>query len=228
MSRDRYRAWEWETRSGMQLRLAGDQPREEYLADRRHRGAWIVDQLGLTQRSSVLEIGSGEGVMAAALASKVRQMCCADVSTSFLDKARETCWGLNNVTFRLIEDDYLETLQENSFDAGYSLNVFIHLDAYEIFLYLRQIARLLRPGGRFTFNVLEPGEVTWPYFHGDLARYRRAELSEAKGMLTWHDRRSILGLASEAGLCAGPDDILDEGGVVYLTVQRPGRVGGRP
>jgi ubiquinone/menaquinone biosynthesis C-methylase UbiE len=221
MSRERYLAWEWDTHEGMQLRLAGEQPRSAYLSDREYRADWVAGQLALTAEHSVFEVGSGEGVMAAALAPRVREVCCADVSKSFLDHARVTCRDLSNVSYYLIDDDYLEKLPEDSFDAGYSLNVFIHLDAYEIFLYLRQIARLLRPGGQFVFNFLELGEVTWPFFRGDLARYRQAQAAEAKGMLTWHHRETITALAAEAGLVPHREDLLYEDGVVYLTCHRP-------
>jgi ubiquinone/menaquinone biosynthesis C-methylase UbiE len=220
MSRDRYLAWEWDTAEGMQIRVAGNQPRNDYLADRTYRSQWIAEALALGPESSILEIGSGEGVMASLLASRVRDLCCADVSKSFLDCARETCRQLPNVTFHLIDDDYLESLPTGSFDAGYSLNVFIHLDAYEIFLYLRGIARLLRPGGRFAFNFLELGDVTWPYFRGDLQRYRAAQAVEAKGMLSWHRRETIAALATEAGLVPDLGQLLCEGGVVYLTIRR--------
>jgi ubiquinone/menaquinone biosynthesis C-methylase UbiE len=221
MSRERYRAWEWDTSEGMQLRLAGEQPREEYLSDREYRANWVAEHLALTEDHAVFEVGSGEGVMASALAPRVRALCCTDVSKSFLDHARETCAALPNVSYHLIDDDYLEGLADGSFDAGYSLNVFIHLDAYEIFLYLRRIAAVLRPGGRFTFNFLELGEVTRPYFQGDLARYRQARASEVKGMLSWHHRATITALVRDAGLVPHEDELLDEGGVVYLTCHRP-------
>ncbi|MFG3051477.1 class I SAM-dependent methyltransferase [Kitasatospora sp. NPDC048239] len=221
MSRERYLAWEWETPEEMQLRLAGEQARADYLSDRAYRSDWVAGQLGLTAESSVFEIGSGEGVMAAALAPRVGRLCCADVSKSFLDIARETCRELPNVDYHLIEDDYLETLPSDSFDAGYSLNVLIHLDAYEILLYLRQVARLLVPGGQFVFNFLELGEVTWQFFRGDLARYRHAQPVETKGMLTWHHRETVAALAVEAGLVPDLDGLLDEDGVVYLVLRRP-------
>ena len=220
MSRERYRAWEWNTHEGMQLRLAGEQPRAVYLSDREYRANWVADQLALTAEDSVFEIGSGEGVMAAALAPRVRELCCTDVSKSFLDHARETCRDLSNVSYHLIDDDYLEKLPDSSFDAGYSLNVFIHLDTYELFIYLRQITRVLRPGGQFVFNFLELGDVTRPFFQADLARYRQAEAAEIKGMLTWHDRGTVTALVAEAGLVPH-DDLLDEGGVVYLACHRP-------
>ncbi|GAA0731055.1 class I SAM-dependent methyltransferase [Dactylosporangium roseum] len=220
MTRERYQAWEWDTAEGMQLRLAGFLPRPVYLSDRQRRVDWVADRLALNADSEVLEVGSGEGVMAAALASRIRMICCADVSKSFLDKARETCSDHANVTYHLIDDDYLETLPSASFDAGYSLNVFIHLDAYEIFQYFRELSRVLRPGGRFVMNFLELGEVTWPFFRGDLARYRQAQAVEAKGMVSWHHRVTVAALAREAGLEPLPESLEDEGGVVYLTLRR--------
>ncbi|EEP73309.1 methyltransferase [Micromonospora sp. ATCC 39149] len=214
--------WEWNTPEEMQMQLAGYQPREEYLQDRVDKVALVVEQLGLGPESEIFEIGSGEGIMAAGLADRVRAVLCADVSRSFLDKARATCEGRENVSYHHIENDFLEKLPTAAFDAGFSLNVFIHLNVFEVFLYFRQIRRILRPGGLFCFNFLDLGDNTRGFFHTYAERYRDANPVEFKGFLNWHGVELMTGIAAEAGLTPVTDKMINHDGVVFLTLRSDG------
>lgn len=212
--------WEWNTPDEMQMQLAGFQPREEYLRERLEKVALVSRQLKLTTDAELFEVGSGEGVMAAALAPQVRSILCTDVSRSFLDKARSTCQERDNVSFHHIRNDFLADLPTASFDGGFSFQVFIHLNVFEIYLYLCEIQRILRPGGRFCFNFLDFGEATRNFFHYYASRYREANPFEFKGFLSWHGAELVTRIATEAGLTPLRDEVIDEGGVVYLTVLR--------
>lgn len=217
---DAYVAWEWDSADDMQLRLAGTQPRDDYLRDRAERADWVADRLGLTAESDVFEVGSGEGVTAAALAPRVRRIMCSDISRSFLQQAAITCEAHSNVSYHLIDNDFLASLDSASFDAGLSLNVFIHLDAFEVFLYFQQIARILRPGGAFLFNFLDLGPATRPFFHADAARYRDSSVLALKGFMTYYGVDLMSRVAAEAGLMPATGDFVDEDGVGFLTLRR--------
>ncbi|MDG4817102.1 class I SAM-dependent methyltransferase [Micromonospora sp. WMMD956] len=212
--------WEWQTPDEMQIQLAGTQPRDEYLQDRVDRAKWIAERLGITPESSIFEIGSGEGIMANVLAPSVRRMLCTDVSRSFLDKARVTCQDHANVDYHHIDNDYLAALPSAEFDAGFSLNVFIHLNVFEFFHYFRQIARILRPGGRFGVNFLDIGASTRSFFHFYAERYLTANPVEFKGFLSFHGVDVISSLAVEAGLTPLLDEFVNEDGVCYLILRR--------
>ncbi|MGV9772514.1 class I SAM-dependent methyltransferase [Streptosporangium sp. NPDC003464] len=212
--------WEWSSPEEMQIQLAGTQPRDEYLRDRVDRADWVAERLGLTPEEEIFEIGSGEGIMAKVLAPRVRSVLCTDVSQSFLGKARVTCRDHANVSYHHIENDFLEKLPTAGFDAGFSLNVFIHFNVFEIYLYLREIRRILRPGGRFGFNFVDLGEVTRDFFHHYAERYREANPVEFKGFLTWHGADLIVKIAKEAGLTPLLDEFVDEQGVGFLILRR--------
>ncbi len=213
--------WEWNSPEEMQVQLAGHQPREDYLRDRVNRANWIAQRLRLTPHSEVCEIGSGEGIMASVVAPKVRRLLCTDVSRSFLAKARTTCREHTNVDYHHIENDFLAALPSAGFDAGFSLNVFIHLNIFEIHLYFQQIARVLRPGGRFAVNFLDMGPSTRSFFHFYAERYQKANPVEFKGFLAWHSVDLIAKIGEEAGLTPLLDEFVNEDGVCFLILRRP-------
>src|SRR5262245_3369410 len=131
----------------MQIALAGDWPRDEYLRHREEMAADLAQLFGLDGTQRGFEIGSGEGIVARVLARRCRSLECTDISRSFLAVAQETCREHKNVYFHLIEADFLDFLPARAFDFGYSFNVFVHLNAYDIFFYLRSVERLLKSGG---------------------------------------------------------------------------------
>lgn len=214
------RVWEWNSPEEMQVQLAGTQPREEYLRDRVDRVNWMARRLRLAPDSEVFEIGSGEGIMANVLAPRVRRLLCTDVSRSFLAKARLTCREHTNVDYHHIENDFLATLPSASFHAGYSLNVFIHLNVFEIYLYFHQIGRILRTGGHFGVNFLDLGPSTREFLHFYAGRYQEANPVEFKGFLAWHGVDLIAKIAVEAGLTPLLDEFVDEDGVCFLILRR--------
>lgn len=212
--------WEWNSPDEMQVQLAGTQPRDEYLRDRVDRADWMARRLRLTQDSEIFEIGSGEGIMADVIAPRVRRLLCTDVSQSFLAKARVTCREHTNVDYHHIENDFLAALPSESFHAGFSLNVFIHLNVFEFYLYFRQVARILRPGGHFGVNFLDLGPSTRDFFHFYAGRYEQANPFEFKGFLAWHGVDVIAKIAVEAGLTPLLDEFVDEDGVCFLILRR--------
>jgi predicted O-methyltransferase YrrM len=219
--RDR-RAWEWSSEAQMQSYLAGDLPREEYLRDRRRQAETIRLALGLDATHAVFEIGSGEGAVAAALAPQVRELTCVDVSESFLARARETCRGLANVRFQLTRQEYLRGLPAAGYDRGYSWNVFIHLDAYQVFHYLRGVAEVLRPNGLFVFNFVTLGPQTVGFFRTFAEAYPSAWPEQLPGFMRWYDPGLMAAIAVEAGL--EPVSGTAEAGGCTLLLRRPAGV----
>ena len=213
------RAWERSSEQEMQEFLSGSLTREEYLRDREQQVDLVWSALEFNTDHVVFEIGSGEGVVAARLAPRVRHLTCVNISESFLAKAREACREVSNVDFQLCRGDYLEALPAAGFDRGYSWNLFIHLDAYQVFHYLRGAARILRPGGRFAVNFVSLGDQTRSLFRMFADAYPTAWPEQLPGFLRWYEPELMVAIAGEAGLA--PLRHSGEGGSHALTLYRP-------
>ena len=103
----------------------------------------------------VLDIATGGGHTALAFAPHVRAVVATDLTPRMLDAAaafvREQ--GAANVTFELADAEALP-FADASFDAVLACLVFEHIDAVDDAI--GEIARVVRPGGRFSFFVNHP------------------------------------------------------------------------
>jgi SAM-dependent methyltransferase len=102
----------------------------------------------------VLDIGCGIGRMTRALAVRVRHVHALDVSSEMLRLARERNADLANVTWHHGDGTTLRVLGDASVDGCFSHVVFQHLpDARMTLGYVREMGRVLRPGGWALFQV---------------------------------------------------------------------------
>jgi 2-polyprenyl-3-methyl-5-hydroxy-6-metoxy-1,4-benzoquinol methylase len=95
---------------------------------------------------SVLEVGCGGGLLAIELARQGRQVLGVDVSARILEQARHRAGCLPGLTFALTEGTDLPAA-EDSFDLAYSVEVIEHLHADDVSVHLREVRRVLKPGG---------------------------------------------------------------------------------
>ncbi len=89
----------------------------------------------------VLEIGSGEGYGISYLSPKSDSYLAIDKFSSPIDK------DLDNVTFLQMNIPPLDGIQDDSFDYVVSFQVIEHIE--DDHLYLKEIHRVLKPGGKF-------------------------------------------------------------------------------
>lgn len=115
--------------------------------------------LRIRPRDVVVEIGCGVGRMTRALAARAANVQALDVSERMLALAREHNPGLANVDWILGDGRSLVGIPDASADACISIVVFQHIPDPEITLgYVREIGRVLRPGGWAAFQVSnDPG-----------------------------------------------------------------------
>jgi SAM-dependent methyltransferase len=121
--------------------------------------------VGVHPSDTFLEIGCGVGRVAPALAPKVARWIGCDVSANMLDHARQRLQRLANVELVELNGWDLAPIPSESIDVVYCTVVFMHLDEWERFAYVREAMRVLRPGGRIyidNFNLCsDPG---WAFF----------------------------------------------------------------
>lgn len=119
------------------------------------RLADVMQEAGLTDGMSLLDLGCGSGRLAHALSRRVRiDYLGLDVIPELLAYARTRCppdyrFQLNRALTLPVSDE--------SFDVLCAFSVLTHLLHQESFLYLREAHRVLRPGGRAVVSFLELG-----------------------------------------------------------------------
>jgi len=158
--------WDFKSRDEMLSHLIGEnygtnpaQALSEIQKDKRTIAETIKVRLKLGPEDVGLDIGSGPGFIALALSKSVKQLHCFDISSSFLNLAKEHCKDAVNISFHLSSPagntSNLDFLAASNLSFCYSENVFCHLNQYEIDLYMDQVSNKLKPGGLFLFDFLD-------------------------------------------------------------------------
>jgi ArsR family transcriptional regulator len=129
---------------------------------------WEATMLGFLpflRLGDVLDAGSGDGTMAALLASRCHSVTCLDRSEKVLQAARQRLSGFGNVAFAP-GDIHALPFPDARFDHVLLLNVLTYTkDPAQV---LREAARVLRPGGDLTISTLAHHthkDATAPYGH---------------------------------------------------------------
>jgi SAM-dependent methyltransferase len=116
----------------------------------------ILERAGaaLEPTDEVIEIGCGVGRMTRPIAARARSVRAVDVSPRMLALAREHNPGLDNVEWIAGDGETLRPIPDGSADACFSYVVFQHLpDPAITYGYVREMGRVLRPGGWAAFGV---------------------------------------------------------------------------
>jgi SAM-dependent methyltransferase len=137
----------------------------------RHTGRWAADQvraaLDIRPTDDVLELGCGVARIGRELAAHCGTWTGVDISDNMLRHARQRLAGQPNARFHLLTRSRLDMLEDASIDKAYSIAVFCHMDKEDLYLYLQDLHRVLRPGGLIfveTWNLVHPiGWRRWEY-----------------------------------------------------------------
>lgn len=103
----------------------------------------------------VLDVGCGTGYGSAMVASRVHEVVGVDNSEEAVAWARAK-HQLDNLEFMIMPATKL-SFPDASFDAAYSIQVIEHIEDVE--LYLSEVVRVLKPGGRFVLAT--PNRLTY-------------------------------------------------------------------
>jgi ubiquinone/menaquinone biosynthesis C-methylase UbiE len=125
--------------------------------DIRRNGAitteFLRSVLQIEKTDKVLEIGCGVARIGRELAPYCGEWHGVDISENMIAYAKERTAGMPNVFLQALPDNSLSVFPDNTFDCVYSSIVFMHLDKPDMFTYMREAVRVLKPGGRAYFDT---------------------------------------------------------------------------
>lgn len=112
----------------------------------------------LRREMVVADVGAGTGFIAAGLAPLVSRVYVVDGSPAMLQVARRNLAGFANVVFHQ-SDGHRLPLPDASVDAAFA-NMYLH-HCPDPLAAIREMARVLRPGGRLVLSDMDAHEHTW-------------------------------------------------------------------
>jgi SAM-dependent methyltransferase len=119
----------------------------------------LTDMINICQgkdpkQMKVLEIGCGAGRVTRALAELFGEVHAVDVSGEMVAMARQALARSPNVSVYQNNGMDLAVIPPGEYDFAFSTIVFQHIPSYAVIeSYVREVARLLRPGALFKFQV---------------------------------------------------------------------------
>jgi SAM-dependent methyltransferase len=137
----------------------------------------MLDAVGVTVGGDdvVIDIGCGVGRLTRVLAGRASRVIAIDVSAEMLARAAELNPGLGNVEWRHGDGRGLPGVEHGSVDACVSHVVFQHIPDPQVTLgYVREMGRVLRPGGWAAFQVSTDPAIHRPRGLATRLRWRAA------------------------------------------------------
>ena len=112
------------------------------------------DELSIrTSGNRALDFGCGVGRVTQALARRFNQVTGVDISETMIERARALSGSSSQLQFTHLKDGRLRIFKDASFDFIYSARVLQHVPERLIQSYIRELLRLLAPGGTLAFQL---------------------------------------------------------------------------
>ncbi len=114
-------------------------------------GKWTANQmlaaLNINKNDTVLEMGCGVARIGKLLAPHCEKWIGTDISENMLSVAKDRMQEFDNIELYALKRNDLSCIKSNSVDKIYTVAVFCHLDKEDLFNYMREFNRILKPGG---------------------------------------------------------------------------------
>ena len=128
----------------------------------------------------IVEIGPGGGRFTEILLPKCRTLHAVDTSPTMIEALRERFGDRDGIAYHVADGSGLPMIEDASADAVFSYGVFVHLQHWDIYNYLREAARVLRPDGKVVIQHSNSlSELGWKRFVAEvpkqLNRHKRPE-----------------------------------------------------
>jgi ubiquinone/menaquinone biosynthesis C-methylase UbiE len=200
--------WDFRTEHELFVALVGNEygPRpelkqDEIRKDKAEEARGIAELLGLGPEDTVLDLGSGTGYLAREIAERVSEVHCADISSTFLRLCRKETRHLGNVRHHLVRSGSLSGIEDKSITKGFAASVFIHLNLYDIALYLRELDRVLDQDGRFLFSLYDSErlDVREDRSFGRMLEIYKHERATLFNLPSWNPSSVVLKIAAQTG-----------------------------
>jgi len=115
------------------------------------------------KKRTIMEFGSGEGLMAKYMSPHFKKYICVDIVDEFLELCENYTADCKNVDYELIKDYYFSdfTIKNRSIDIITSTHVLCHCNYFELSIYFQQFHKLLKKGGIILFDIYNSDQVDW-------------------------------------------------------------------
>ncbi|MBX3727416.1 MAG: class I SAM-dependent methyltransferase [Xanthomonadales bacterium] len=162
------------TVTGAMIAVDGSADEATLEATGRYSARQVRHALELAPGDHVLELGCGVGRIGSHLAPDCTLWHGVDIAPRMIEVARDRLSGLPDGRVRLdaLDRTRLAPCADAAYDKAYCVAVFIHMDKEDFLIYLRELFRVLKPGGRLFFdhwNLAHP--VGFQRFEAEVAQY---------------------------------------------------------
>jgi SAM-dependent methyltransferase len=131
----------------------------------------MVFKAFLGEPNVIVELGPGGGRFTEILLPKCRLLHAVDTSPRMIESLRARFGENRGVAYHVADGRGLGMLPDGSADAAFSYGVFVHLQHWDIFNYLVEIQRVLRPGGKAIIQHSNTfSELGWKRFRSEVPR----------------------------------------------------------
>ncbi len=97
---------------------------------------------------TLLEIGAGGGRFTEVLLPKCRKLIASDTSPAMLKLLQKRFPKESKIEYLLLDGKGLSGVPSGSVDRAFSWGVFVHLQHWDIYNYIQELKRVLKPGGK--------------------------------------------------------------------------------